>query len=47
MPVTRIFPEDSDQAKKRKLKEIKEAGAGLKATREAIEKVIGEPKHPN
>ena len=47
MPVVRISQEDDERTKKAKLKEIKEAGAGLKATREAIEKVIGEPKHPN
>ena len=42
MSITLIDSEDSAQVRKRKLKEIAEAGERLKATRKAIEKVIGE-----
>jgi len=41
MAVVRIFPEDDEETKKRKLKEIEEAKRSLKATREAIEDAFG------
>lgn len=41
MSVTRIYPEDDEETKKRKLAEIAEAKRSLKATREMIEKEFG------
>jgi len=43
MPVVRMSPEDSEETKERKLKEIEEAKKSLAATREAIEREFNEP----
>lgn len=46
MPVTRISPEDSEEAKKVKLKEIEKAKKSLAATRKMIGRYFGGP-NPN
>lgn len=43
MAVVRISPEDSEETKKAKLKEIEEAKKHLAATRKLIEKEFGGP----
>lgn len=45
MSVVRISPNDSEETKKRKLKEIEEAKRNLEATREAIDREFGDKPH--
>jgi len=45
--VTRIYPEDSEETRKRKLEEIEKAKRSLEATREAIKREFSEPGPDN